>query len=216
MRKITIDIYCLIRMLIRVFHQKSNAIGEKLIIHANNSGHQTKGICIRGGNVLGTNGSVVPYWIEQIKRYNKITITDPNMTRYFITLKDAIKLLFTASEKSIGGETFVMQMPACKLSDLAEVLIEHYGNESTQIEEVGRRLGEKIDELLISRHEALNTYEYGDNYYLILPPFEVGDLFSYYSDMNLKKVTFSEYSSRSFLMDKIELKNLLDDGGFLQ
>lgn len=193
----------------------SKAIGEKLIIHGNSMGYDTKFICIRGGNVLGTNGSVVPFWIEQIKKFNKITITEKHMTRYFITLREAIKLLFKASEKSLGGETFVMQMPACKIIDLAEVLIEHFGNEDTEIVEIGRRLGEKIDEVLISHTEAMNTFEYEDNYYLILPPFKVNGICKHYANLDLKKVEFEEYSSRTYLMDKKEIKELLKEGGFL-
>ncbi len=193
----------------------SKAIGEKLIIHANKLEYKTKFICIRGGNVLGTNGSVIPFWIEQIKQSNEITLTDKNMTRYFITLHDAIGLLFKASEKSEGGETFVMQMPACRIIDLADVLIEHYGDSNTQIKEIGRRLGEKIDEILISPHESLTTYEFEDNYYLILPPFEVNGIFAYYQQFNLKKVEFEEYSSKNFLMNKRELRELLKKGGFL-
>jgi len=193
----------------------SKALGEKLIIHGNNISSDTKFICIRGGNVLGTNGSVIPFWIDQIKKQNKITITDIQMTRYFITLKDAIHLLFKASEKSIGGEIFVMQMPACNIKDLGEVLIEYYGNEETEIIEIGRRLGEKIDELLISQHEAFNTFEYEDNYYLILPPFEVNGLSQYYKKFNLKKVNFVEYSSKTYLMKKDQIKELLIKGGYL-
>ena len=81
--------------------------------------------------------SVVPFWIEQIKQKNEITLTDRTMTRYFITLHDAIGLLFKATEKSEGGETFVMQMPACRIIDLADVLIKHYGDSNTKINEIG-------------------------------------------------------------------------------
>jgi UDP-N-acetylglucosamine 4,6-dehydratase/5-epimerase len=193
----------------------SKAIGEKLIINANNSGYSTKFICIRGGNVMGTNGSVIPFWIDQINKFDKVTVTDPTMTRYFITLQEAIGLLFKASEKSVGGETFVLKMPACKITALAEVLIEHYGKESTKIEEIGIRLGEKIHEILISRSEAPNTYEYEENYYLILPPQEVKDINQYYEKFNLKKVTFETYSSNTFLMNKSEIHTLLTKGGFL-
>jgi FlaA1/EpsC-like NDP-sugar epimerase len=193
----------------------SKAIGEKLIINANNQDYNTKFMCIRGGNVLGTNGSVVPFFIDQIKRFNEVTITDKNMTRYFITLQEAINLLFTASSKSIGGETFVMQMPACKIVDLAQVLIDVYGNKETKMREIGIRLGEKIHEVLISKHEAPNSYEYGQNYYLILPPFEVNGLRKHYDEMKLKPVTFEEYSSNTYLLGKTQIYEALKKGGFL-
>ena len=145
----------------------TKAIGEKLILNALRIGSKTKFICIRGGNVLGTAGSVVSFWIDQIKRFNKITITDKKMTRYFLTLPEAIKLLFVAMKSNINGALFVMKMPSCKIIDLAKVMIEHYGNKDTKIKEIGIRPGEKIDEVLVSKHESPYTYKYGDNYYLI-------------------------------------------------
>lgn len=192
----------------------SKAIGEKLIINANDLGYSTKFICIRGGNVLGTNGSVVPFFIDQIKRFNKVSITNMKMTRFFITIEEAIGLLFKASEKSIGGEIFVMQMPACQISNLANVLIKRFGNETTKMEEIGIRLGEKIHEVLISKHESPTTYEYGDNYYLILPQYDVNGLSKHYSKMNLPKVKFVEYASNTYLMNEIEIESSLKRGGF--
>lgn len=191
------------------------ALGEKLIVRANVHSPNTRFICIRGGNVLGTNGSVVPYFIDMIKRFNKVTITDLRMTRYFITLEEAIGLLFKASEQSIGGETFVMQMPSYRISDLANVLIEIFGDNETQIEVIGSRPGEKIDEVLVSKYESSHTYEFGDNYYLILPLYPINSLSEHYEKQNLNKVTFEEYSSATNVMDKTEIRMLLEKGGFL-
>lgn len=83
----------------------TKAVGEKLIIQANDLSDYTKFVCIRGGNVMGSNGSVIPFFIEQIKSGGPITITDNRMTRFFLTLEEAIHLLFKASIDSIGGET---------------------------------------------------------------------------------------------------------------
>src|SRR5690606_11078278 len=102
----------------------TTAIGEKLIVHANTLSSKTKFVCVRGGNVLGTNGSVIHIFMNQIKHKREIGITDANMTRFFLTLEDAIKLLFKASEEALGGEIFVMVMPACRIIDLADVLAE--------------------------------------------------------------------------------------------
>ena len=110
----------------------TKAVGEKLTLNASTLGSKTQFMCIRGGNVLGTNGSVVPLFINQIKRYNKITITDGKMTRYFLTLPEAIKLLFVATKSDINGGLFVMKMPACKIADLADVMIKRYGNKETK------------------------------------------------------------------------------------
>ncbi|MED3950445.1 polysaccharide biosynthesis protein, partial [Priestia aryabhattai] len=101
------------------FYGLSKAMGERLIIHANTLNTKTKFVCIRGGNVLGTNGSVIHVFKKQIQEKGKIGITDPGMTRFFLTLEDAIKLVFKATFESLGGEIFVMKMPTCRIIDLA-------------------------------------------------------------------------------------------------
>jgi len=183
----------------------TKAVGEKLILHANGLG-KTKFVCIRGGNVLGSNGSVVPFFIDQIKRFNKITLTSREMTRYFLTLEEAIKLVLTACEFDPSGGLFVMRMPSCRIIDLAKVLIEHYGDPiTTKVELTGLRPGEKLHELLISEYESSNCYVYNYNYYLI-----------HQRDLSLHKVDFKEYSSISQpLMDNETIKELLKRGGFL-
>lgn len=193
----------------------TKAIGEKLIIHANKITNDTKFMCIRAGNVLGSNGSIVPYFIDMIKRYNKVPITDKRMTRFFITLNDAIALLFKAAEKSIGGETFVEKMPSYRLYDLAQALIDVYGNKDTKIVEIGIRPGEKINEVLVSKYEIENTYKYDESYYLILPFLYIDSLAEYYEKCNLEKVSFSEYNSGDRLGDIDTLKKLLRQGGFI-
>lgn len=193
----------------------TKAIGEKLMIHANKLSNHTRFTCIRAGNVLGTNGSVVPFFINMIKHYNQITITDFNMTRFFLTLKDSITLLFKAVEVSFGGETFVVHMPSFYIKDLASTLIKVYGNDKTKIIETGIRPGEKIDEVLVSKYEVENTYQYDSLYYLILPILFIDGLKEYYETLNLKKVKFEEYNSKSNLGDINKLEELLREGGFI-
>jgi len=192
----------------------SKAIGEKLTIQANNLTDDTQFVCVRGGNVLGSNGSVVPYFIDQIKKNNNVTITTKEMTRFFLTLPEAIGLLFQAVENSIGGETFVMNMPSFYIKDLAQVLIDHYGDESTTIEEIGAREGEKIDEILISEHEAEKSYVFDKNYFVILPSIKINKNYSYIE--RRLKVNFKEFSSSHNLKDNDYLKRLLVLGGFLE
>ena len=147
----------------------TKALGERLTIQANNLTKDTDFVCIRGGNVLGSNGSVVPLFIDQIKKFNKITLTYGGMTRFFLTLSEAISLLFQATEFSAGGETYVINMPAFRMSDVAKALIKHYGNKDTKIEEIGIREGEKIHEVLVSEHESSRTYIFNEDYYVIMP-----------------------------------------------
>ena len=192
----------------------TKAVGEKVVIQANNLTDDTIFVCIRGGNVLGSNGSVVPIFIDQIKKNNEITITVGHMTRYFLTLPEAIHLIFNASEAGVGGETFVMNMPSFYISDLGEVLIDRYGNLDTKIREIGIREGEKMDELLISEHEAPRSYVFNKDYYVIKPDLDIDRDFSYIN--SLTKVSFDKFSSADNLKGKKYLKDLLDRGGFLK
>lgn len=198
----------------------TKAIGERLTIQANSMTKDTEFICIRGGNVLGTNGSLVPYVIDQIKRNHKVKVTDDRMTRFFLTLPQAIELLLFASDVGIGGETYVMNMPSFRIIDLIEVLIEHYG--PAEIEFTGAREGEKIHEVLITEHEVTRSEYVNENYYVIYPQIKMGRLHYHYwnqedywdgksGDVTLKRALTSEDN----LKDKEYLKNLLKLGGWL-
>lgn len=191
----------------------TKSVGEKLTIQANNLTNDTDFVCIRGGNVLGSNGSVVPHFINQIKTQNKVTITDSTMTRFFLTLSEAISLLFEAAENSVGGETFVMNMPSFYISDLAKVLIKFYGNTATKIEEIGIREGEKVHEVLISEHESPTSYKFDENYYVILPTIKINKDYSHLN--NYKRVEFKTFSSADNIKNDVYLYNLLFKGGFL-
>ncbi|MCG0050111.1 MULTISPECIES: polysaccharide biosynthesis protein [Priestia] len=195
------------------FYGLSKAMGERLIIHANTLNTKTRFVCIRGGNVLGTNGSVIHVFKKQIQEKRKIGITDMNMTRFFLTLEDAIKLVFKATFESIGGEIFVMKMPTCKIIDLAHVLIEAFNKENIDIEILGIRPGEKIHELLLSEYESTMTIAYDDEYFVILPPIHIEGLKEHYS--GYKPVDLIDYNSSKELLSKNEIKNMLLRGGFI-
>jgi FlaA1/EpsC-like NDP-sugar epimerase len=189
----------------------TKAVGEKIIVQANDLTDYTRFVCIRGGNVMGSSGSVIPFFIEQIKSGGPITITDTKMTRFFLTLEEAIQLLFKASIDSIGGETFVMNMPACYIKDLAEVLMEVYGK--VDVIETGMRPGEKLDEMLISHHESTLSYCYDINYFLTLPSNFNQALAVRYQDC--KPFPHEEFSSKTKIMNKKEIKEMLKKGKFI-
>jgi UDP-N-acetylglucosamine 4,6-dehydratase/5-epimerase len=195
------------------FYGLSKAMGERLIIHANTLQTKTRFVCIRGGNVLGTNGSVIHVFKRQIQEKQKVGITDLNMTRFFLTVKDAIKLLFKATFESVGGEIFVMKMPTCKIIDLAQVLIEASNIENVEIETLGIRPGEKIHELLLSAYESTTTVVYDEEYFVILPAINIDGLKDHYS--SYKPVNLENYNSSTGLMSKEEIKELLMKGGFI-
>ncbi|KKN82791.1 hypothetical protein LCGC14_0306150 [marine sediment metagenome] len=186
----------------------TKALGEHIIQEAGRNSDTTKFIVIRGGNALGSNGSVVPLFIDKIKRDNIIPVTSPEMTRYFLTLPEAVSLLFTAATCDISGALFVMNMPSCKITDLAKVLAEYYGNKYTKIKLIGIREGEKIHEMLLSEHEAPKAYEYNNKYFIVMP--NTSDIYSG------KKVTFKKFTSNDKLMSLAEIRSMLDKGGFLK
>ncbi len=189
----------------------TKSVGEKVIIQANDLSETTKFVCIRGGNVMGSNGSVIPYFIEQIKAGGPVTITDLRMTRFFLTLEEAIGLLFKAAEDSLGGETFVMNMPACYITEVAEILMETYGH--VEVKEIGGRPGEKLDEMLISKHESPLAYCYDETYFVILPTKYDSRLHEKYKD--LEKFPHEEFSSKTFNMSKDQIRDMLKKGKFI-
>ena len=151
----------------------TKACGEKLMINANqNYQSKTRFVCIRGGNVMGTNGSVLPLFKRQIQEVNEITVTDLKMTRYLMSTREAISLVFEAVTKSVGGEIFVMRMPATKLKNIANVMIRLFGNKQTKLKTIGVRPGEKMSEVLVSKNESPRTKVFSDKYYVILPQFK--------------------------------------------
>ncbi|MBM7586933.1 FlaA1/EpsC-like NDP-sugar epimerase [Bacillus pakistanensis] len=196
------------------FYGFTKAMGEKLIINANVLTNKTKFVCVRGGNVLGTNGSVIHVFKHGIKYKSKIGITDKKMTRFFLTIKDAIKLLFKATYESHGGEIFVMKMPTCKILDLAQVLIDEYADGEVMIEESGIRPGEKLHEILLTEFESHNTIAYDNEYFVILPTIPIDGLKEYYKDF--AKVDLDTYSSSDNIISYDEIKAMLKDGGFLE
>lgn len=195
------------------FYGYTKTIGERLITHANLLTPGTKFVTIRAGNVLGSNGSVIHVFKKQIQEKKKLTITDRAMTRFFLSLEDAISLIFKAAHDSVGGEIFVMKMPACKIVDLAEVLAEAYGVKNFEMEELGIRPGEKIHEILFSEYESKNTVVYDTDYYVILPSIHIPGLHEQYADC--KHANLSSYESSDFLMSKEEIRVMLKRGEFL-
>ncbi|MDF9844985.1 MULTISPECIES: polysaccharide biosynthesis protein [unclassified Paenibacillus] len=195
------------------FYGMTKAIGEKLFVYANLLRSGTRFVTVRGGNVLGTNGSVVHLFMKQIRDKGQVRITDMHMTRFFLTLRDAISLLFKASEASVGGEIFVMTMPTCRIIDLAEVLIEASGKKDVSIIETGIRPGEKIHEILMSDFESRSTVVYDEQYLVILPTLNMPELKECYQ--RYAPVSFSSFSSERNLISKDEIRAILQRGGFL-
>ncbi|MCL1630571.1 polysaccharide biosynthesis protein [Sporolactobacillus sp. CPB3-1] len=195
------------------FYGLSKAMGERLMIHANTMNRHTRFVCVRGGNVLGTNGSVIHVFKKQIIEKQRIGITDLEMTRFFLSVQDAVKLALKAAYESVGGEIYVMKMPSCKIIDLAQVLSEAAGIKKIDVTILGIRPGEKIHELLLSVNESMKTVIYDEAYYVILPTVPIKGLAEHYAKYPAAKI--ADYRSDQDLMSKDEIKAMLKKGGFI-
>ena len=150
----------------------SKALMEKVAIAKGRElgdGAQTTICCTRYGNVMASRGSVIPLWVEQMMEGKPITITDPNMTRFMMTLDDAVDLVVYAFTHGRNGDLFVQKAPAATLSTLAQALKETYARidpkyGETEVRVIGTRHGEKLYETLVTREEMLRAEDMGDYY----------------------------------------------------
>lgn len=125
--------------------------------------------CTRYGNVMASRGSVIPLWVEQMKENNPITITDPNMTRFMMTLDDAVDLVLYAFQHGHNGDLFVQKAPAATLDVLADALKELY-HSTADVRVIGTRHGEKLYETLVTREEMSKAIDMGDYYRIPVIP----------------------------------------------
>ncbi len=162
----------------------------------------------RYGNVMASRGSVIPLFIDQIKENKPLTITDPNMTRFMMTLEDAVDLVIYAFENAGQGDLFVQKAPSATVGTLANALIELY-NSKSEIRVIGTRHGEKLYETLVNREDMIKAQDLGD-YYRI--PADNRDLNyeQYFSEGTPELSNFEEYHSHNTaILDVKEMKQLL-------
>lgn len=186
----------------------SKAMMEKVLVaKSRNSGNTV--ICgTRYGNVMASRGSVIPLFVDQIKDNRSLTLTDPNMTRFMMTLEDAVDLVLFAFENANPGDMFVQKAPAATVETLAKALLEMYGSES-EIEVIGTRHGEKLYESLLTREEMVKAEDMGD-YYRV--PADNRDLnyANYFSQGEIDMNTIEDYHSHNTdRLDVEGMKNLL-------
>lgn len=181
---------------------------ERLFVAANfyKGTHKIKFVCVRYGNVMGSRGSVIPIFVNQIKSGKKITVTDPNMTRFNITMNEALDLIFRVLKNGKGGEVFVPKLKAYKVGDIKDAIIEVLESKN-ETEIISIRPGEKIHESLISFDELNNTFENEHDHVIIDKQIQDWIL----KDKDLVQTTLKDqYSSNSVeLLTKNELKELL-------
>ena len=183
---------------------------ERLFVSANyyKGSHKTKFSCVRYGNVLGSRGSILPTFIEQIISGKKITITDPNMTRFNITIDQALDLIFRVIKNGHGGDVHVPKLDAYRVGDMKDVVLDLMDCKNEE-ESIPVRIGEKFHETLINEHEIRNTYENQDNDYVIFENQLTKD--NSETIPGAKKTTLTmEYSSDKVkITPKEELKEIL-------
>lgn len=143
----------------------TKAIQERIFISGNVYVPQTRFVCVRYGNVLASRGSVVPLFHDQIKKGGPVTITDTNMTRFLLSLEQAVDTVLAAVEYGQRGDLFVPRAPSANIVSIAKALI---GNRKIELQVTGIRPGEKLHEIMISEEEAPRAYRHGD-YYVLQP-----------------------------------------------
>jgi UDP-glucose 4-epimerase len=187
----------------------SKAMMEKVFVAKSRNSGKTKIIGTRYGNVMGSRGSVIPLFIEQIKAGKPITITDPKMTRFMMSLDEAVELVLYAFKNGNQGDLFVQKSPAATVSVLAKALVELYKSKSP-VKEIGIRHGEKMYETLVTKEEMIKA-EDQEKYFKISPDGRDLNYDQYFSKGTLKP-SIDEYNSNNTnLLNVEEMKNLLQD-----
>ena len=164
-------------------------------------------LCLtRYGNVMASRGSVIPLFVEQIENNQPITITNPDMTRFMMTLDDAVELVLYAFKNGKQGDLFVQKAPAATIGTLAEAIVELKGNKNTKVVNIGTRHGEKLYEVLVSREDMIKAVDLGD-YYRI--PADNRDLnYDNYINKGSKKLTEAEeYDSHN--TKRLDVKGMI-------
>ncbi len=184
----------------------TKSLQERIFIQANLEARKTKFLCVRYGNVIASRGSVIPLFQEQIRKRCPVTITLKEMTRFLLSLDQAVDTIFAAVREGKAGETYVPRCPAARVIDIAQLMI---GNRDIPIEYTGIRPGEKIHEILVSEEECFRTIERGDYYAIqpILPELR--------PERVEQEPLAKEYSSADHNLDLDSLANLLRSANYL-
>lgn len=171
----------------------SKAMMEKVVVAKSRTTKKTKICCTRYGNVLCSRGSVVPLWIDQIREGKPLTITDPEMTRFVMTLDEAVDLVLFAFAHGASGDILVQKAPACTIAVLAQAVKELFGSDQ-DIQIIGIRHGEKRYETLLTNEECAHAEDMGDFYRV---PCDQRDLNydKYISEGNIERKHLSEFNS---------------------
>lgn len=172
----------------------TKAIEEKVAVAKSRNSNNTKICCTRYGNVMCSRGSVIPLWIDQIRRGNPITLTEPGMTRFIMSLEEAVDLVLFAFENGSNGDILVQKAPACTIQTQAEAVCELFGGKKEEIKVIGIRHGEKMYETLLTKEECAKAEDMG-NFFRV--PADNRDLNydKYFTEGDVKRAAISEFNS---------------------
>ena len=175
---------------------KSKALEESVAIAKSRYSGKTKICCTRYGNVMCSRGSVIPLWIDQIKAGNPITVTEPSMTRFIMSLDEAVDLVLFAFEHGENGDLLIMKAPACTIQTQAEAVCELFGGKKEDIKVIGIRHGEKMYETLLTNEECAKAIDMGDFYRV--PADNRGlNYDKYFREGNADRNTLTEFNSNN-------------------
>jgi UDP-glucose 4-epimerase len=176
----------------------SKAMMEKVIVAKSRtvSPERTKICCTRYGNVMCSRGSVIPLWIDQIRNGNPITLTDPRMTRFIMSLEEAVDLVLFAFEHGTSGDILVQKAPACTIQTQAEAVCELFGGKKEDIKVIGIRHGEKMYETLLTNEECANAIDMG-NFYRVPCDKRGLNYDKYFNQGDAERNTLTEFNSNN-------------------
>lgn len=181
----------------------SKAMMEKVVVAKSRTTNKTKICCTRYGNVMCSRGSVIPLWIDQMRSGNPITITDPNMTRFIMSLDEAVSLVLFAFEHGENGDILVQKAPACTIGVQAEAVCRLFGGKKEDIKVIGIRHGEKMYETLLTNEECASAIDIG-NFYRVPCDKRGLNYDKYFIHGDIERNTLTEFNSNNTALLTVE------------
>lgn len=181
----------------------TKAIEEKVAVAKSRNSGKTKICCTRYGNVMCSRGSVIPLWIDQIKSGNPITITEPLMTRFIMSLEEAVDLVLFAFENGENGDLLIQKAPACTIGTQAQAVCELFGGKKEDIKVIGIRHGEKMYETLLTNEECAKAIDMG-NFYRVPADNRGLNYDKYFKEGDEKRNTLTEFNSNNTRILNVE------------
>ena len=181
----------------------TKAIEEKIAVAKSRNSGSTKICCTRYGNVMCSRGSVIPLWIDQIRHGNPITLTEPTMTRFIMSLDEAVDLVLFAFEHGTNGDILVQKAPACTIQTQAEAVCELFGGKKEDIKVIGIRHGEKLYETLLTNEECSKAEDMG-NFYRVPADNRTLNYDKYFTEGNAQRELLTEFDSNNTQLLTVE------------